>query len=48
MRFPWANIALIALFIAELITGYLGLTHSNPEWIEVMHLHRIFGFNILS
>ena len=31
MRFPWANIALIALFVAELVTGYLGLTHSNPE-----------------
>ena len=48
MRFPWANIALLALFIAELVTGYLGLTHSNPEWIGAMHLHRIFGFGILA
>ena len=48
MRFPWANIALIALVIAELLTGYLGLTHSNPEWIGAMHLHRIFGFAILA
>lgn len=48
MRFPWANIALIALFIAELVTGYLGLTHSNAEWIGAMHLHRIFGFAILA
>ena len=48
MRFPWANIALIALFAAELVTGYLGLTHSNPEWIGAMHLHRIFGFAILA
>ncbi len=47
MRFPWANIALIALFSFELVTGYLGLTHSNPEWIAVMHLHRITGFAIL-
>ena len=48
MRFPWANIALIVLVIAELITGYLGLTHNNPEWIASMHLHRIFGFSILA
>lgn len=48
MRFPWANIALIALVIAELLTGYLGLTHSNSEWIGAMHLHRIFGFAILA
>ena len=48
MRFPWANIALIVLVIAELLTGYLGLTHSNSEWIGAMHLHRIFGFAILA
>ena len=48
MRFPWANIALVVLFVAELLTGYLGLTHSNPEWIGAMHLHRIFGFSILA
>lgn len=48
MRFPWANIALIALVIAELVTGYLGLIHSNPGWIGAMHLHRIFGFAILA
>ncbi len=47
MRFPWANIALIALFSFELVTGYLGLTHNNPEWIAAMHLHRITGFAIL-
>ena len=48
MRFPWANAALILLVIAELVTGYLGLTHSNAEWIAAMHLHRIFGFAILA
>ena len=48
MRYPWANILLIVLVVAELITGYLGLTHSNPEWIAAMHLHRIFGFTILA
>ncbi len=47
VRFPWANIALIALFTFELVTGYLGLTHSNPEWVAAMHLHRITGFAIL-
>jgi hypothetical protein len=44
MRYPWANVLLIVLVAAELITGYLGLIHSNPEWIAAMHLHRIFGF----
>ena len=48
MRFPWANIALVVLFAFELVTGYLGLTHSNPEWIAAMHLHRITGFSILA
>ena len=48
MRFPWANVALVALFTFELVTGYLGLTHSNPEWIAAMHLHRITGFSILA
>ena len=47
MQFPWANIALIVLFCIELVTGYLGLTHNNPEWIAAMHLHRITGFAIL-
>ena len=48
MRFPWANIALICLFAVELVTGYLGLTHSSPDWIAAMHLHRITGFAILA
>ena len=48
MQFPWANIALITLFAVELVTGYLGLTHNNPEWIAAMHLHRITGFAILA
>ena len=48
MRFPWANLALAGLFAAELVTGYLGLTHSSPEWLAAMHLHRILGFAILA
>ena len=48
MRFPWANLALVGLFAAELVTGYLGLTHSNPEWLAAMHLHRVLGFAILA
>lgn len=47
MQFPWANIALVFLFAVELLTGYLGLTHSSPDWIAAMHLHRITGFAIL-
>ena len=48
MRFPWANIALLLLVAVELVSGYLGLTHSNPEWLAAMHLHRIAGFAILA
>ena len=48
MRFPWANIALVVLFAFELVTGYLGLTHNNPEWIAAMHIHRVTGFAILA
>ena len=48
MRFPWANVALVFLFAVEVVTGYLGLTHSSPEWIAAMHVHRITGFSILA
>ena len=48
MRYPWANILLIVLVVAELITGYLGLTHSQPAWFASMHVHRIMGFAILA
>ena len=48
MRYPWANILLIVLVAAELLTGYLGLTHSQPAWFAAMHLHRILGFSILA
>ena len=36
MRHPWANILLIVLVAAERLTGYLGLTHSNPQSTEDM------------
>ena len=48
MRYPWANILLVVLVVAELITGYLGLTHSQPAWFASMHVHRIMGFAILA
>jgi hypothetical protein len=48
MRHPWANILLIVLVAAERLTGYLGLTHSNPAWFASMRVHRILGFAILA
>ena len=48
MRFPWANIAILFLGAAELVTGYLALTHGRPEWVAALHVHRILGFGIVA
>ncbi len=48
MRFPWANVAILFLGGAELVTGYLALTHGAPEWAAALHLHRILGFGIMA
>ena len=48
MKFPWANIAILFLGAAELLTGYLALTHGQPEWVAALHFHRILGFGIVA
>ena len=48
MKFPWANIAILFLGAAELVTGYLALTHGKPEWVAALHVHRILGFGIVA
>ena len=48
MKFPWANIAILFLGAAELVTGYLALTHGQPEWVAALHVHRILGFGIVA
>lgn len=48
MRFPWANIAILLLGSAELVTGYLALTNGTPPWVAALHVHRILGFGIVA
>lgn len=48
MKYPWANIAILVLGVAELLTGYLALTNGEPEWVAALHVHRILGFGIVT
>ena len=48
MKFPWANIAILVLGAAELVTGYLALTNGTPAWVAALHVHRILGFGIVA
>ncbi len=48
MKYPWANIAILVLGGAELLTGYLALTNGSPEWVAALHVHRILGFGIVA
>ncbi len=48
MRHPWANVLLLFLLALELATGFLGLTSGTPQWVAVLHLHRIGGFAIVA
>ena len=48
MKYPWANIAILVLGGAELLTGYLALTNGSPEWVVALHVHRILGFSIVA
>ena len=48
MKYPWANIAILFLGGAELLTGYLALTNGSPQWVAALHVHRILGFGIVA
>ena len=48
MKYPWANIAILVLGAAELLTGYLALTNGTPQWVVALHVHRILGFGIVA
>ena len=47
MKYPWANVMLLFLGGAELVTGYLALTNGTPAWVAALHVHRILGFGIV-
>lgn len=48
MKFPWANIAILLLGGAELVSGYLALTNGTPPWVAALHVHRILGFGLVA
>ena len=48
MRFPWANVAILFLGSAELLSGYLALTHGSPDWVAALHVHRVLGFGLVA
>ncbi|MEW5988229.1 MAG: molybdopterin-dependent oxidoreductase [Chloroflexota bacterium] len=39
MRYPWANVALLLLILAQLVTGYFGFTNGrqNQAWLLWLH-----------
>ncbi len=47
VKFPWANIAILILGAAELVSGYVALTSGTPQWAAALHVHRILGFGIV-
>ena len=48
MKYPWANIGILFLGAAELVSGYLALTHGTPAWVAALHVHRILGFGLVA
>ncbi len=47
MRYPWVNVALLILLIAQLLTGFFGLISGAPTFAWVLWLHGIVGYAIL-
>jgi hypothetical protein len=47
MRFPWANIVLLALLALQLATGFLGLISGSPRLSSLLNLHGVAGYAIV-
>ncbi len=47
MRFPWANLILLALLIIQLISGYLGFVSNEPAERWLLWLHGIVAYAIV-
>ena len=48
MRFPWANILLLALIGVELVSGFFGLVSNSPDEAAFILAHRIAGWGIVA
>lgn len=46
MRFPWANVILLALLAVQLATGFLGLINGSPRLRSMLDLHGVVGYAI--
>jgi hypothetical protein len=44
MRHPWANVALLLLLAAQLITGFFGFINGRPESGWLLWLHGIGAY----
>lgn len=47
MRFPWANVVLLALLGLQLTTGFLGLISGSPRLSSLLDLHGVAGYAIV-
>ena len=47
MKFPWANTLLLALILAELVSGFFGLVSGSPDRAVFIQTHRVAGYSIV-
>ena len=47
MKFPWANMLLLALILAELVSGFFGLVSGSPDRAVFIQTHRVAGYSIV-
>ncbi len=48
MAYPWANVFILIMGGLSLLTGFLGLMGSSPDWAIAFHLHRVSGFALVA
>ncbi len=48
MRYSWANTLLLLFLLAELVSGFFGLTSGSEDRAIHMQVHRVAGYGILA
>ena len=48
MAHPWANVFILIMGGLSLLTGFLGLLGSSPDWAIAFDVHRISGFSLVA
>lgn len=44
MAHPWANVFILLVGGASLVTGFLGLIGGSADWTAALHVHRVSGY----